>query len=94
MLISDCQNDGSFLVHHFLTMYIKGTYYMTNSVSRQDKQNPVMQLATHDGTACCALQENSVLFAYNEDTPPLWNSQLSFMHLFKLFGLTDLPPHP
>ena len=24
MLISDCQNDGSFLIHHFLTMYIKG----------------------------------------------------------------------
>ncbi|XP_020628482.1 elongator complex protein 6-like [Orbicella faveolata] len=26
VLISDCQNDGSFLIHHFLTMYIKGGF--------------------------------------------------------------------
>ena len=24
LLITDCQNDGSFLIHHFLSLYIKG----------------------------------------------------------------------
>ena len=44
----------------------------------------------------CIVPENiytspTQVYFFSEDPLPLWKLHLSFMHFFKLFGLTELP---
>lgn len=55
VLISDCQNDGSFLIHHFLALYLKGgfkVFFVALGQSFSHYNNVAQKLGTSLSSAC------------------------------------------